>query len=193
VSFEEDPDVQLMLALQNGDDAAFRVLFDKHARGVTSYAMQWLGNRSRAEDITQEVFLQVYRHRSDYVPKARFVTWLYRMVSNACITDARRAEYRQIAYSLDQPGSDGRESPDPTAESSSCDGETLVAQQQHLHLVKSALDALPPPQRAALWLARVDGMSYEEVARSLGCSLSAVKSLIHRATQTLRRRLSREG
>lgn len=192
MSFEEDPDVQLMLALQNGNETAFRVLFEKHAAGVMSYAMQWLGNRARAEEITQDVFLQVYRHRSGYMPRARFVTWLYRMVSNACITDARRVEHREIAFSLDQPAPDGRQ-PQSVADSRSASSENLLDQQQRLLHLQGVLDELPAPQRAALWLARVDGMSYEEVARSLGCSVSAVKSLIHRATQTLRRRLRQEG
>ena len=142
----DDPDVQRMLAVQRGDREAFEQLFQRHIGAVVGFATQFVGSRARAEEIAQEVFLQVYRTRAHYVPRARFTTWLYRMASNACLSEVRRAEHHARAAS-------------PSPDSA---------------------------QRAAILLARVEGLSYEEVAESLSCSVAAVKSLVHRATLALR-------
>jgi RNA polymerase sigma-70 factor (ECF subfamily) len=183
---EADPDVQLMLAVQRGDRSAFEQLFEKHVRGVVGFAAQFVGSRARAEELAQDVFLQVYRTRARYVPRARFTTWLYRMVTNACLSEVRRADHRTRSrlrddsanHSVDDLGS----LPDVATRSS----EDALLSQESLDRLRAVLDDLPPQQRAALLLARVEGLSYEEVAEALSCSVSAVKSLIHRATVTLR-------
>jgi RNA polymerase sigma-70 factor (ECF subfamily) len=190
---EQDPDVQLMLAVQRGDDRAFRTLFEKYAAPITSYAMQMVGSRARAEEITQDVFLQVYRHRAEYAPRARFVTWLYRMTSNACISEARRVEHRDTAYSMDQPMDGSGDPPPQLADPEGITGEESLARREVLDRLQAALAALPPQQRAAVLLARVEGMSYEEIASTLSCSVSAVKSLVHRATVNLRQQMGDEG
>ena len=78
------------------------------------------------------------------------------------------------------------------AEVATRSSEDAVLSQESLDRLRAVLDDLPPPQRAALLLARVEGLSYEEVAEALSCSVSAVKSLIHRATVTLRDRMQEE-
>ena len=188
---EADPDVELMLAVQRGDASAFERLFAKHIASVVGFATRFVGTRARAEELAQDVFLQVYRHRDRYEPQARFSAWLYRMVTNACLTELRRADYRAHAQSIDQatPGTDG---PPQLADPSARDSEGDVATREALDRTRVVLDELPPQQRAALLLARVEGFSYEQVAETLSCSVSAVKSLIHRATVTLRERL-KEG
>ena len=193
VSPEQDPDVQLMLAVQRGDGMAFRALFEKHVAGVVGFAMQFVGSRARAEELAQDVFLQVFRNRDRYVPRARFSTWLYRMVTNACVSEGRRAEHRVRSYSMDQPSQEGREEPPPVPDPSGRGPEDALLTREGLDRIRRALGGLPAQQRAALLLARVVGMSYEDVATSLSCSVSAVKSLIHRATVTLRDRLQENG
>jgi RNA polymerase sigma-70 factor (ECF subfamily) len=189
---EDDKDVQRMLAVRDGDESAFRVLFEKHIGNIVSYAMQLVGNRARAEEIAQEVFLQVYRHRRSYVPRARFVTWLYKIASNACISEARRAEHRETAFSLDQSPSAESQDPPAVADPLGVPSEDVISQRQRLARLQTALMQLPPQQRAAVLMARVEGLSYEEVATALSCSVSAVKSLIHRATLGLRVALGEE-
>ncbi len=189
---DQDPDVHLMLALKAGDDSAFRKLFEKHAAAVVRYAMQLVGSRARAEEIAQDVFLQIYRRRSSYEPSARFLTYLYRITSNACISEMRRAEHKQHTYSLDgdPAADDGQERLLPDANLLS--GEEALGRRELLYRLDEALARLPPQQRAALLLARMEGQSYEEVAHALSCSVSAVKSLIHRGTITLRRCFEKE-
>ncbi len=186
---DEDPDVQLMLAVQRDDRAAFEALFRKYVRQVTGFALSIVGSRMRAEELVQEAFLQIYRARRRYQPRARFATWLYRVVANLCVSESRRPEHRVIQRPLPQTeGSAEESSTAMVADAGGRSSEDNVLAQEDLHRMRVALLQLPPQQRAALWLARVEGLSYAEVARSLGCSVSAVKSLIHRATASLRER-----
>ena len=186
---EADPDVQLMLAVQRGDRSAFEQLFEKHVRGVVGFAAQFVGARARAEELAQDVFLQVYRTRARYVPRARFTTWLYRMVTNACLSEVRRADHRSRSRALEDSVKHGDDDPGSMADVAARSSEDAMLSQEALDRLRAVLDGLPPQQRAAVLLARVEGLSYEEVAEALSCSVSAVKSLIHRATVTLRDRM----
>lgn len=183
-----DPDVQLMLALQQGDLSAFDQLFRKHISGVVRFATRFVRSQARAEELAQDVFLRLFKTRATYTPKARFKTWLFRMVHNACLSELRSGDHRRRT-DLAGGGADPAAAieaalpPVASAESAWLDSEAI----EHLRL---AVASLPEQQRAALLLARSEGLSYEEVATTLGCSVSAVKSLIHRATVTLGVRLS---
>jgi RNA polymerase sigma-70 factor, ECF subfamily len=192
VDHEGDPDVQLMLAVQRGDEAAFQRLFEKHAAAVVGFATQFVGARARAEELVQDVFLQIYRTRARYMPRARFTTWLYRMVTNACLSEVRRADYHGRIQSIDQPPAHG-DDPAPAFEVPTRSTEEVLLGREALDTMRRALDDLPPQQKAALLLARLEGMSYDDVAESLSCSVSAVKSLIHRATVTLREHMRDAG
>jgi RNA polymerase sigma-70 factor, ECF subfamily len=189
---EGDADVQLMLAVQRDDRGAFQQLFEKHISGVIGFAMQFVANRARSEELAQDVFLQLYRTRARYVPRARFKTWLYRMVTNACLSELRRPEHRARVQSLDHPVRERSDDPPTIAEPSTPSSEAAALDHEAVQSLQAAVAHLPPQQRAALLLARANGLSYEEVASSLSCSVSAVKSLIHRATVTLREQLQEE-
>lgn len=180
-----------MLALQNGDLAAFDDLFRKHIPNVVRFAKRFVGSAARAEELAQDVFLQLYKTRSRYQPTAQFKTWLYRMVSNACFSELRSAErkYRGVAPTTDDesavvpgvPNSALR--PVRSSEEQVIGLETIAA----LH---REVDALPPQQRAALMLNRAEGLSYDEIAVALDTTVPAVKSLIHRATIRLDGRMA---
>jgi len=185
-----DPDVRLMLRLKAGDQSAFGELFEKHSRAIVNFAYHFVGSRERAEEITQDVFLQVYRAAGRYEPQARFTTWLYRVARNACLNEVRRPEYRHARRPLeretDDPGGRGEIAlPDPAAP----EGERALAGRQLEAKIREALAALPESQRAALLMSRTEGMSYRDVAEALACTESAVKSLVFRATAALRKAL----
>ena len=193
VNAERDPDVQRMLAVQRGDMSAFEELFEKYVAGIVGFASRFVGTRARAEELAQDVFLQVYRTRARYVPSARFATWLYRIATNACLSEVRRPDYHGRVQSIDRPAPHGGDEPAPPFEVPARSSEDALLSREALDRMRAALAELPPQQRAAVLLARVEGFSYEEVATSLSCSISAVKSLIHRATVTLRERLQENG
>lgn len=193
---QHDPDVQRMIALQNGDLTAFDFLFRKYVPDVVRFARRFVGSSARAEELAQDVFLQLFKTRDRYQPTARFKSWLYRMVSNACLSDLRSADRR---YRLAEPAGRGEaelgsvpgvpESALPPSRSS----EDEVLGEEAITGLQQAVEALPPQQRAALLLNRAEGLSYEEIAIALDTSVSAVKSLIHRATVTLSGRIAADA
>jgi RNA polymerase sigma-70 factor (ECF subfamily) len=184
----DDPDVQLMLAVQRDDRGAFEALFRKYGRQLVGFARQFVGSHARAEELVQDIFLKIYHSRQRYVPRARFATWLYRIATNQCLSEVRRGEYHGRMISLD-PSEDENDAPLQIADPEARSSEDLMLGREAADKIRGVLESLPPQQRAALLLARAEGFSYDEVAETLGCSVSAVKSLVHRATVTLRDRI----
>jgi len=183
----DDPDVQLMVRFQKGDIEAFQQLFHKYSPSVVNFAFRFLGTQARAEEIAQEVFLQVYRWQNRYEPKAKFSTWLFKIAHNHCLNEVRKGEYRISLESLDPPDDlegDERERnlPDTTASK----GEDILAAKEAADRIEKVLQRVPKSQRTALLLSRMEGMSYQEVAEVLGSTEKAVKSLVFRATQSLK-------
>ena len=186
----EDPDVQLMLRFSQGDSRAFQDLFAKYSAAVVNFAFQYVGSRARAEEIAQDVFVQVFRWRERYRPKARFSTWLFRIARNHCLNELRRGEYRVSVETCDpSPDEDGGENRREPADPNPGRGEDLLAAREAEDTIRATLARLPPNQRAALVLSRMEGLSYAEAAQVLGCSEKAIKSLVFRATQSLREAL----
>lgn len=186
-----DPDVQLMLRVRGGDAEAFRELFDKHGRSIVNFAYHFVGSRWRAEEIAQDVFLQIYRAAGRYEPTAKFTTWLYRITTNSCLNEVRRPEHRHPRRSLERaPDEQGKRAEIAFADPAAVAGDGALAGRQLEAKIHSVLDGLPPNQRAALLMSRVDGMSYLEVAEALETTESAVKSLVFRATATMRKELA---
>ena len=189
--WRDDPDVGLMQRVRDGDSAAFRELFAKYGDALVNFAYRFVNSRPRAEELAQDAFLQIYRARARYEPKARFTTYLYRVVTNLCLNELRRFEYQGKTEPLegrplenDEEGS--RELPDRSLP----EVEDLLAGLETGARINKVLDRLPPNQKSALLLSRVEGLSYQEVAECLEITESAVKSLIFRATQTLREELA---
>jgi RNA polymerase sigma-70 factor (ECF subfamily) len=191
-SWRLDPDVVAMERVRDGDMEAFQVLFTKYSGAIVKFAYRFLGSRDRAEEVAQTAFLQLYRARKRYKPKARFATFLYRIAANLCLNELRRFDYSGKIESLDTP--DESESGNASFADRLPDHDNpgpaqRLACREVAAEVKKVLKHLPPNQRMALLLSRVDGFSYQEVAENLDTSVSAVKSLIFRATETLRRNL----
>ncbi len=189
MSFETDPDSQLMLRVKQGDMAAFESLVEKFKQPVMGLVYRTLRDADEAEDIAQAVFVQVYKSRDRYQASARFTTWLFTITRNFCLNEIRR-RVRHPAEALDQPlaGSDD------TAGSLIPDASIRDAGDQSLsgeleRKVDEAVRDLPELQRTALLLCREEDVSYDDIAKVLGTSLSATKSLIHRARETLKARL----
>jgi RNA polymerase sigma-70 factor, ECF subfamily len=183
----DDADVQLMLRFQKGEVGAFQQLFQKYSSSVVNFAFHFLGNRARAEEIAQEVFLQVYRWQTKYEPKAKFSTWLFKIAHNHCLNEVRKGEYRVSIESLgpqEDAGGDERERQLPDTNPSK--GEDIFAAKQTAKRIEKILRRVPETQRTALMLSRLEGMSYQEVAEVLGVTEKAVKSLVFRATQSLK-------
>src|ERR1700732_2126884 len=182
-------DVQLMLDVKAGDEQSFALLLQRYRSPLVNFLYRMVRNREQAEDLAQEVFVRVYRARADYVPSAKFTTWLFRIATNLALNSLRDTRHQRMEISLDAP---------VTADSEEGDERTLdVAAklqeiEQHLveearkAMIRHAIDKLPEKQRAAVLLHKYQELDYGEIAKILSCSESALKSLLFRAYETLR-------
>lgn len=183
---ESEVDFELMARIGKGDHAAFRQLVERHQNTVIGTVAKMLGNPSDAEDISQQVFLRIWRNARRYRPDARFTTYLFTITRNLVFNETRRRG-RKKEVSVDEREENSHfqieDSPDYRP-----DAELLQAELREA--VDAAIAALPESQRMAVVMRRYGQLSYEEIAAVLGLSVSAVKSLLFRARSALRDSLS---
>src|SRR3984957_9528618 len=186
---QPDPDAVLMLRVKRGDRVAYAGLVDKYKQPVMNFIYRSLRDETEAEDLAQDVFLQVYKSRSRYKQTAKFSTWLFTIARNLCLNELRRRS-RHPTESLEEHHPENEEQPARQFE----DKSQIAAPDKVLHgelaqKIEEALEELPENQRSAILLCRQDDLSYEQIAKILRCSLSATKSLIHRGRETLKEKL----
>ena len=186
---EHDPDAALMLRVKQGDSGAFAELVDKYKQPVMNLVYRMLRDATEAEDLAQNVFVQVHRSAHRYKVSAKFSTWLFTIARNLSLNEIRRRS-RHPADSMDAPHPEHEDQPWHQYQ----DHKTSSPPDKLLHgeleeKIDAALAELPENQRMALLLCRQDELSYEDMAKVLGCSLSATKSLIHRGRETLKQKL----
>jgi RNA polymerase sigma-70 factor (ECF subfamily) len=189
MSTDSDPDAALMLRVKRGDDAAFAELVEKYKQPVMNLVYRIIRDATEAEDVAQNVFVQVHKSAHRYVPTARFSTWIFTIARNLCLNEIRRRS-RHPADSLEGAQPESEDQPARQFE----DHKTRLPAEMLLHgeleqKIELALAELPETQRTAILLCRRDDLSYEEIAEIIGCSLSATKSLIHRGRETLKEKL----
>jgi RNA polymerase sigma-70 factor (ECF subfamily) len=182
-----DPDAILMVQVCGGHDPSFETLLDRHRVTVVNHLYRLVRDRAIAEELAQDVFLRVYRFRNRYQPEAKFSTWLFRITTNVAL-NWRRDTRREAAHlRLDALTHQTRRiqvlDHNPRAD------QQLLAEHRARE-VRDAIQALPPKQLAAVLMHKYEGMDYVQIAEALGCSIPALKSLLFRAYETLRRRLA---
>jgi len=187
---EVDNDAALMLKVQEGDFAAFEALVDKYKQPVTNIVARIIRDKTEAEDLAQNVFLQVYKASSRYRVTAKFSTWLFTIARNLSLNELRRRS-RHPATSLDAPVG-GEDDDLPARQIEDRQVSSVADQALNAELVEKidqVLGELPVNQRTAIILVKEKGLSYDDIAGILGCSVSAVKSLIHRGRETIKNRI----
>ncbi|MGD0499024.1 MAG: RNA polymerase sigma factor [Bryobacteraceae bacterium] len=173
-----DGDAELMRRVGEGDDASFGLLLNKHRAPIAHFLYRMVQDRAAAEELAQEVFLRVYRSRSSYEATAKFTTWLFRIATHLALNWLR-----------DEKGGRAREMLGEVIDSRPSVEQSMV-QAARLNEVRRAVAALPEKQRAAVLMHKYEEMDYSQIAKTLDCSESAVKSLLFRAYETLRARLA---
>lgn len=169
-------DDELMLRVRNGDELAFRTLYDRYKNQIFWFCYRTLKDRDTAKDAVQEVFIRIYRMRDKYVPGTNFVGWIHSMARNQCLNIHRTQkdtepfdELQDYAIQMANERSD-------------------TALQDHLAY---EVAQLPEIYREALVLREYEGRSYQEIVEITGLSLSAVKFRIFKARDLLRERLAK--
>jgi RNA polymerase sigma-70 factor (ECF subfamily) len=189
MSAEQDPDAALMLRVKQGDSDAFAQLVDKYKQPVMNLVYRMLRDATEAEDIAQNVFIQVHKSASRYQVSSKFTTWLFTIARNLCLNELRRRS-RHPADSMEAAHPENEDQPWQQFEDKKTFSppETLL-QGELERKIEEAVAELPENQRTAILLCRQDELSYEEIAKVLRCSVSATKSLIHRGRETLKEKL----
>ncbi len=189
MSADLDPDAALMLRVKRGDMAAFTALVEKYKQPVTNLVARTLRDETEAEDVAQNVFIQVHKSAARYKVTAKFTTWLFTIARNLCLNEIRRRS-RHPADSIDATPNTDDDLPARQFEDVKTFAPDDSAQHNELaDKIEEALAALPENQRTAIILFQRQEMSYEEIAKVLDTSLSATKSLIHRGRETLKEKL----
>ena len=181
-------DVQLMLDVKAGDELSFELLLKKYRSPLINFLYRMVKDQAAAEDLAQEVFLRVYRARKEYAPSAKFTTWLFRIATNLALNAIRDGRYRQMQISIDT----ARDEDEPVIEIAAHEtraDERLIERERN-EMIRSAILALPEKQRVAVILHKYQEMDYAQIGKILGCSESALKSLLFRAYETLRVQLA---
>ena len=175
----EASDHELVEACKQGDRDAFRTLFETYKDKVYSIALRFCGDESQAMDIAQDTFLKLFSSLQSFRGDSAFSTWVYRLVVNCCL-DHKRRSWRLIPIAdeliavLRAPG----------------DSLKSVLHMEMRARVRSAVETLTPDMRMVVVLRYTAGLSYEEIAEVMGCSVGTVASRLNRAHKALERKLS---
>ena len=182
-----DEDAILMAQFQKGNKDAFNSLFRKYQQMVFGVIARYINDRSYAEDMTQEVFLRIYKARDRYTPATQFKYYLFTIVHNLCVNEIRDSSRRRTKPTDFSESGDTMPIVSPDSGSPS---DNMHQKEVRLD-VKTAIDSLPAQQRMAIILDKYEGMSYEEIGRTMKQSVPAVKSILWRARQNLKERLKK--
>jgi RNA polymerase sigma-70 factor (ECF subfamily) len=184
-------EASLVQRCASGDDVACAELVGEHQRMVVQLAMNLLGDTDEALDLSQEVFLRVFRTIHRFRGQSSLRTWIYRIAVNQARNRHRfwRRHHRNDQVSLDEHVAIHGE----MFGGDEMTPDRVLAQKELATRLQRALDRLPFDQRTAIVLREIDGLSYEEIAYSLGVAMGTVKSRLTRARQTLRAELREAG
>jgi RNA polymerase sigma-70 factor (ECF subfamily) len=176
---DRQTEAELIEACKQGDRDAFRDLFEAHKDRVYTIAFHYSGDEAMAHDVTQQVFLKLFTSINQFHENSQFTTWLYRIVANAC-TDEHRKRRRFVPFS-------------PEIEVRTMVGKSSQEETYHRRQVadsvRGAIGELTPKLRLPILLKYVEGLSYDEIAESLGLSIGTVSSRLNRGHKMLARKL----
>ena len=182
----EEFESKVMAEIAKGNLSAFREIVERYQKPLLNYIYRYTGDMASSEDIAQEVFLRVFKNAKDCRPLSFFKTWLFKIATNLCLNELRDNRIHRNTIDIFELNEAGF-----VALAAKCPSPERELESRELSFtLKMAFKSLPEKQRVALLLHKYSGFSYVEISHMMGCSMSAVESLIHRARQSLRKQLS---
>ena len=181
-------DTELIERILLNDQRAFRMLVEKYQQIVFKTCIGFLHSREEAEDLTQEVFIEVYQSISRFRQEAKISTWLYRMAVNKCLNYIKKNKKNKFLINLENIFMPGNEDLKNEVRNKAFDDDKMDIDER-AKILQSAIDSLPPNQKIAFTLNKYDELSYKEISEIMDVSLSSVESLIHRAKLNLQKKL----
>jgi RNA polymerase sigma-70 factor (ECF subfamily) len=179
---------ELIKNMISGDYDSFKVLVNENQKKVLNTCYRFTNNREDAEDITQEVFVEVYRSIRGFRGNSKLSTWIYR-IAVAKSLDFLRKKKRKKRFGFVKNVFSGEQLKEDLKASVSSSPEANAENQDRIKILNEALETLPENQRTAFTLSKYDELSYQEIAEILGTTIPAVESLIHRAKNNLKKKL----
>ena len=180
-----------MLAYARGEAAAFDVLYARHKGGVYRYLVRNCGNAGTADELFQDIWMNVIRVRATYAPTAKFATWLYTLAHHRLV-DHWRATGQATLVSVDDDDEATRATVDALPAARADEPDARAGRREMSARIQAALAALPPAQRDAFLLQHESGMSLAEIAALTGVGMETVKSRLRYAIAKLRMELREE-
>lgn len=174
-------DSELVGLCQKGDTDAFDRLFYKYRDKIYRTAYRMINNQEDALDLTQEIFLKAYKNINKYNFKSEFSTWLYRLAINVCIDELRKRKNSNEILT-DAIPEDRIYSDTP---------EDIILSEEQQSLIWKALNLMKEKERVVIILREMEGLSYEEIANTLDCSIGRVKSRIHESREKFKKALEK--
>ncbi|WP_435011363.1 sigma-70 family RNA polymerase sigma factor [Tundrisphaera lichenicola] len=185
-----DPDVRLMLQIRDDVPGAFEALVGRYQHRLVGILAHLVGRGDEAEDLTQDVFLRVYRARKGYKPKAKFSTWLFTIANNRAMNHLRsRGRNPSPGVGMGSVSEDGLRPLEDRALAREGTPSAELRSVELSEVVRQALETLGEDQKMAVLLNKFEDMSYADIAEVMGRSEGAIKSLLARARTELRERL----
>ena len=182
-----DQDADLMVRVRAGDAESFALLLHRHRTSVVNHLYRTVHNRAIAEELAQDVFVRVYRSRERYEPSAKFTTWLFRITTNVALNWRRDTRRQSAEMGIEDLSTAARKF--EFRDGKLPMDETMIREHK-AQQVRAAINSLPGKQLAAVLMHKYEGMDYSQIADVLNCTVPALKSLLFRAYEHLRRELA---
>lgn len=176
-SDRSDEDAVLMLQVAEGSEHALRMIIEKWKNPLANYFYRSTANRHSAEDLCQQTFVNLYKARNSYTPRAKFSTYLFFIARRVLINEHRKNARRPS------------DATDPSEMDCPVNGRSDLEMSELEEIFYKTLESMPENQRTAILLLKQQELSYEEIASIMNAKVAAVKTWLHRARQTLREAL----
>ena len=184
---ERDLDLQLIQRIQNGEQQAFTLLVRKYQNRVANILTRYVRNSGDLADVTQEVFIKVYKSLGTFRGDSAFYTWLYRIAVNTAKNYLTSQSRRPPAVDIDAMEADSYDDSEALKEAD--DPEGILRSQQIQAVILSSIEQLPAELKSAITLRELEGMSYEDIASIEDCPIGTVRSRIFRAREAIDKQL----
>jgi RNA polymerase sigma-70 factor (ECF subfamily) len=182
-------EARLIRGIQQRDHNSFRILVGLYQRMVVNTCFGIVHNQADAEDLAQEVFLEIFTSAGDFRGDAKLSTWIYRVALNRSLNLVRNRKRHGFFQSLEEAFTGGKNKNRETTVYTGDQPDGEISRQQRTDILHHALDRLPEKQRIAFTLNKYEEMSYKQIAEVMKISLSSVETLIHRAKMNLQKQL----
>ena len=180
---------RLIVAAKQGDRDAFRALVEKHQRRAYAVALGVLHDPDDARDVCQEAFLKAHRNLVNFEGEAQFFTWLYRIVMNLCIDHLRKRRHQRVEFDEAIAGDEAEDDTGISPQRLGFDPERALTDKDLRGHIWRALGQLSPVHRAVLVMREVEGLSYQEMADQVGCSIGTIMSRLFHARKKMQKML----